>query len=278
MSRPPTNAQHLSSSYDNRNGLIDFVNVPVSQLNQSYSLDDMHPSIYAQAGFPGYAGPAMGAAMGPVMGPTMMPMMMPATGPSMGAAMYPSSQALLPAPLGAGMQLYQTQGYPQPIAAPAYLPAPEVTPIESEAVLHERINRKIDDIINAQKDNVLNSKIESISNKVEQLHHNLAQNQASAGSDTAHIHRLSEKVQQLSQSLERAHEKRLQAQMHFPAMTPAPLMQAAYTTPYTVSDKPISTTPLHISADPSDTEISRRLRKLSAESSVRARSERIPDW
>ena len=266
MSRPPNHHQQLSSAYDGRNGLIDFVNVPVNSLSQSYSMEEMHPSIYAQAGFPGYSVP-MGAQMGPQMGAQMgvvqhMPMQ-PAYHPSLGAAYH--------------------QVYPTPIAAPAFLSS-EATSVESEAVLHARINDKIDEIIRTQKDSMLHSKIESLSNKVEQLSHNLASND-----DTPHIHRLSDKVQQLSQSLDLANERRLQAQLDNMDRQPASFMHA----PYTISEHPVSSQPVKIAgpvgsslhADHSDAEISRRLRRLAAESSMRQRavdshrlSEKVPDW
>ena len=175
------------------------------------------------------------------------------------------------------------QVYPTPIAAPAFLSS-EATSVESEAVLHARINDKIDEIIRTQKDSMLHSKIESLSNKVEQLSHNLASND-----DTPHIHRLSDKVQQLSQSLDLANERRLQAQLDNMDRQPASFMHA----PYTISEHPVSSQPVKIAgpvgsslhADHSDAEISRRLRRLAAESSMRQRavdshwlSEKVPDW
>jgi outer membrane murein-binding lipoprotein Lpp len=246
MSRPPnhnTNNNVLCSAYsNNRNGLIDFVNTPMS-LNQPY----MDESIYAQAGFPGYPAP-LGAAYQPMYGHPMPP--------------------------------------PMPLAAPAYLqPPPEylrtaMPPVETEAVLHQRIDEKIDAIIQAQKEHQLNSKIDSLNSKVEQLTHNLASNAHISShlsypvesSDAAHIHRLSSKVEQLSQSLEVANEqRRLQAQFD---RADSPRVPAAF------MKSPFADQSLHISSEPSDAEISRRLRRLAAESSMRQqRSDcKIPDW
>ena len=238
MSRaPPNHNQQLSSAYS-RNNLIDFVHVPQVPLGQAYE-EGFHPSIYAQAGFPGYAVPQG-----------------------------------YPAQLGVAYQPVQAYpvGYPQPIAAPACLPAasyaPElgsaVPPVESEAVLHQRINEKIDSIIQAQRDSMLNSKIESLSSKVQQLSHTLESKaleprlelraesrleprlESRIEPNASHIHRLADRVQELSEKLDAKHG-------------------------------------VHISSEASsDAEISRRLRRLAAESSLRQRGEslstKIPDW
>ena len=253
MSRPPPNHQQQLSAAYSRNNLIDFVHVPQVPLGQAYE-EGFHPSIYAQAGFPGYAVPGYA----PQLGVAYQPM--------------PAYPAGYPA------------GYPQPIAAPACLPAasyaPElgsaVPPVESEAVLHQRINEKIDSIIQAQRDSMLNSKIESLSSKVQQLSHNLQSNSLQSNSlqskalepryeprlesrleprlesrtdpDASHIHRLADRVQELSEKLDAKQG-------------------------------------VHISSEASsDAEISRRLRRLAAESSLRQREEgvkmgsKIPDW
>jgi hypothetical protein len=248
MSRaPPNHNQQLASAYS-RNNLIDFVHVPQVPLGQAYE-EGFHPSIYAQAGFPGYAVPQG----------------------------YPAQLGVAYQPLP--LQAYPV-GYPQPIAAPACLPAasyaPElgsaVPPVESEAVLHQRINEKIDSIIQAQRDGMLNSKIESLSSKVQQLSHTLESKALEARAEprleprlesrlesrleprlesriepnASHIHRLADRVQELSEKLDAKHG-------------------------------------VHISSEASsDAEISRRLRRLAAESSLRQRGEslstKIPDW
>jgi outer membrane murein-binding lipoprotein Lpp len=244
MSRaPPNHNQQLSSAYS-RNNLIDFVHVPQVPLGQAYE-EGFHPSIYAQAGFPGYAVPQG----------------------------YPAQLGVAYQPLP--VQAYPV-GYPQPIAAPACLPAasyaPElgsaVPPVESEAVLHQRINEKIDSIIQAQRDGMLNSKIESLSSKVQQLSHTLESKaleprlelraesrleprleprlESRIEPNASHIHRLADRVQELSEKLDAKHG-------------------------------------VHISSEASsDAEISRRLRRLAAESSLRQRGEslstKIPDW
>jgi hypothetical protein len=262
MSRPPNTPDQLSSAYNNRGGLIDFVNVPVTLSNQAYGMpysSDMeafHPSIYAQAGFPGYV---------------------------------PNQVGQL------GAQVYQQV----PIASPAYLPtlssvpvhelgAPMAAPVESEQSMRQRINEKIDDIIRTQKDNMLNSKIESLSNKVEQLSHNLSyqslSQEATDRANPAHIHRLSDKVDKLSQSLEMANEQR-RLQSNFQSNFNHGEMDklgSSLGSSYPVKYEPLGS---HISAE-SDAEISRRLRRLASESAMRQnavdRHERlgtkIPDW
>ena len=245
MSRaPPNHCQSLSS----RNGLIDFVNVPLSHAYEDNGMG-ISPSIYAQAGFPGYYSPQQ-----------------------LGVA-YAMPQAIQPYTAAAS--------FPQPIAAPACLGyalvelGAAVQPVESEAVLHQRINEKIDSIIQSQRDGVLNSKIENLANKVQQLSQNLE------SSDAAHVNRLSDKVHQLSQSLDtgdagnnihRLSEQVRQLSKSLERHGKAGSLAAPYEPP----DRA-----LHISSEPSDAEISHRLRRLAAESGARARSLdkcKIPDW
>jgi outer membrane murein-binding lipoprotein Lpp len=115
---------------------------------------------------------------------------------------------------------------------------------------------------------MLNSKIESLSSKVQQLSHTLESKALEARAEprleprlesrleprlesriepnASHIHRLADRVQELSEKLDAKHG-------------------------------------VHISSEASsDAEISRRLRRLAAESSLRQRGEslstKIPDW
>ena len=251
MSRPP-NHQQLSNPYinnSNRSGVIDFINVPC-QLGQPYE-DPYHPSIYAQAGFPGYQ---------PYNNPSQL-----------GAAVYPvAASAYLP---------YDNSVHTNSVSS-------SMPPVESEAVLHQRINDKIDAIIQAQKENVLNSKIDSLSTKVEQISNNLSSKSTLSSennshlSDAAQIHILTNKVEQLSQSLEIA--QMAHGNNTINSLNNSRTMQS----PYSPSFPPHpSDLPVHISSEPSDQEISRRLRRLAAESSMRAGGNgrddsayRIPDW
>ena len=200
MSRPPNQHHHLSSAYNNnnnRNGLIDFVNVPMN-LGQPYMDGEaFYPSIYAQAGFPGYNNNNNNN-----------------NNNQLGAYFQPqpiASQAFLPSDMGAqfgGGQCGSGQCGGGQFGVS--MGAPYGTPVESETVLHQRINEKIDSIIQSQRDNMLTSKIESLSGKVQQLSQNISYNMDS--SEASHINRLSDKVQQLSQSMgssEAAHISRL---------------------------------------------------------------------
>ena len=256
MSRPPNTPDHLSSAYNNRGGIIDFVNMPVA-LGNPYGMpysDEVYnqPSIYAQAGFPGYA----------------------------------SSQAL--------SQNYQTypMGMYQPLASPAYLPTlpmhelsapvttPVVAPVESEDSLRLRINDKINDIIQTQKQNMLQSKIESLQNKVEQLSQNMGSSMGSSMGHQSnldeefalnpHLNRLSDKVEKLSQKISLSQG----FSQHSPNDNNTyDSMDHRLGSPYAKHSEP-------------DVEISRRLRRLAEESASRAadthrheeRNNKIPDW
>jgi hypothetical protein len=257
----------------------------------SNNSDAFHPSIFAQAGFPGYNNN--------------------------------NNSQLVPAASGLAAGFAQpVYAFAPPLASPAFLPmcGQETAPVESEAVLHQRINEKIDSIIQAQRDSMLNSKIESLSGKVDQLSQNLSYGMDS--SEASHIHRLSDKVQQLSQSLDTkndsCHMQRLSEQVQQLSQSLSQSMQSMqrserekemgelrqlrsqiiepnpFTSPFSMQapfEQPSTTysplayspdRPLHISSEPdSDREISRRLRRLAAESSLRQRSSdscKIPDW
>ena len=201
MSRPPQH--HLASAYDNQ--VIDFLHVPVSQLGQAYTLPE---SIYAQAGFPGYPVGRLGLAY-------------EAT-PSYPNSSYPNSSYPTNSP--ADPNGLQVVTYPVDNTQPYPGAGAPTTPMESEAVLNQRINSKIDDIIaeqRRQKDLHLQQKIESISNRVDSLHQNLQQNLSSSyfpplintktlsatpsisSPEIQLIHSLSAQVQKLSESVDR---------------------------------------------------------------------------
>ena len=264
MSRPPNTPDHLSSAYNNRGGVIDFVNMPVAlgnpygmpYMDEVYNQNNQYnqPSIYAQAGFPGYA----------------------------------SNQAL-------NYQNYPMGMY-QPIASPAYLPtlpmhdlsASMVTttpvvptpPMETQEELRTRINDKINDIIHTQKQNMLQSKIESLQNKVEQLSQNMGSSMGSSMGHQSnldeefalnpHLNRLSDKVEKLSQKISLSQG----FSQHSPNDNNTyDSMDHRLGSPYAKHSEP-------------DVEISRRLRRLAEESASRAadthrheeRNNKIPDW
>jgi outer membrane murein-binding lipoprotein Lpp len=219
---------------------IDF---KVPAIGAPYQCDpgEYHPaSVYAQAGFPGYTQYAQYA---------------PQLNAGYNGNFPQGSQGGYPYPQVSS----QYQGYPQPLAAPASLPV--YPALDSDAV-QERIRNNIDSIMETQKTALLNSKLESLTNKVQSLAQNIESSESSNvrslsekvdrlsrnmsdGDSASHIKSLSDKVERLSRNIE---------------MTQRPLESLSSTT--------------------SDTEIARKLRRLAAESSAqKGRSdERIPDW
>jgi len=144
MSRPPSNHnQNMSANFDtNRGRVIDFVH----PLQYGYPTP-VHPdyALYAQAGFPGYESHLQ--AMPP-------PSMMPATlnlynpySPSMGAA-YHSTPYTPPQSFNLGSSY---------------------APPQDPSDLHQRIETKMDSILNAQKTEALSSQIDKLQDQVHGL-------------------------------------------------------------------------------------------------------------
>ena len=252
---------------------IDFIG------NQYDPVDCRNSYIMAQAGFPGYAqaGVQPGAQYAmPVnagfAGPTY------AVQPTV-AASFPQGYAQVQSNLAQtyaqgypqgyvqavqpniATQVVTTQPMQQTIAAP--YSAYSGRPLESEAAVQDRIRHNIDAIMETQKTAMLNSKLETLTNKVQSLAQNIEHSESSHvrslsdkvdrlsrnlsdGDSTTHIKSLSEKVDRLSRSLEQ-------------------------------SPRPAAAESLSSSAD---SDIARRLRRLAAESSAKQprSDERIPDW
>ena len=162
MSRPPNHREHRTIDSAYHNGVIDFTPktrpnpmmgsqmpnaTPQMMGNQMYQPypspymgDELPPSVYAQAGFPGYAQPA---------------------------------------------------GYAQPIAAPYPVypehmgPASLHPSLQSSAApnaeeLRERIDQRIDSILNSQKTAALGSQLDKLSERVSRLTQDLVSTQHSA--------------------------------------------------------------------------------------------------
>ena len=165
---------------------------------------------------------------------------------------------------GCGQGYGQSYGQPQPLAAPARI-------IESEAVIQERIKANIDAIMETQKTALLNSKLESLTNKVQSLTQNMemegsgskidsqmgsqmgSQMSSQMGSQiSSHMKTLSDRVDRLSRSIESN------------STLASPARPAAAESSNTLSS--------------GDSDIARRLRRLAAESSAKRADERIPDW
>lgn len=250
MSRPPSH--HLNNQYsDPRYHQSETIDFKVPTIGNPYESD--HQSIYAQAGFPGYA---------------QYQQLNCNTGYMPGYNQLVNQPLASNFPYQSGYQAYQPgfsvsspyQGYPQSIAAPASLPG--YPALDSEAV-QERIRNNIDAIMETQKTAMLNSKLETLTNKVQSLAHNIESSESSTvrslsekvdrlsknmdGDSTSHIKSLSDKVERLSRNIE----------------SRAP------------TDKFES-----LSSTASDSDIARRLRRLAAESSAQKGrpDERIPDW
>ena len=148
MSRPPTrDQQYIESSY--APPVIDFVRPLESPYTQ--------PSVYAQAGYPGYQPVSM---QYPYQAPgyTASPYQAyPA--PTTVASAYPSSA--YPAPVASA---YPHPAYSQPTTvASAYAPDTETQR------LHSSINARIDSIIEAQRDNAREQKDKALGSLVEKL-------------------------------------------------------------------------------------------------------------
>ena len=142
-------------------------------------------------------------------------------------------------------------GYPQPLASSASL--------ESEAAVQDRIRANIDAIMETQKTAMLNSKLETLTNKVQSLAQNIE------SSESSNVRSLSEKVERLSRNIDgdsASHIKSLSEKVERLSRN------------IELSQRPVES--LSSTAPNSDGDINRKLRRLAAESS--AQKERIPDW
>ena len=186
MSRPPN--QYTASQYDPRYHTGETIDFKVPAIGVPYQCDpgDYHPaSVYAQAGFPGYA-----------QSPQYQQQL------NAGYAYNPNFHPQV-----------SSQYYP-PISAPQ----PGYPALDGEAV-QERIRNNIDAIMETQKTALLNSKLELLTNKVQSLAQNIESSESSNvrslsekverlsrnmsdGDSASHIKSLSEKVERLSRNIE----------------------------------------------------------------------------
>jgi hypothetical protein len=235
MSRPPSQHNYVDTRY-HPGETIDF---KVPAIGTPYDSD--YPSVYAQAGFPGYAQQ--------LNTPGYNQQLIASNFPYQGYQAYPGY------PPGFSVASAY-QGY-TPIASPATLPG--YPALDSEAV-HERIRNNIDAIMETQKTAMLNSKLENLTNKVQSLAHNIE------SSDSSTMRGLSEKVDRLSKNMDGDSTNQIKSlsdkverlSRNFESRAPI--------------EPPSSTLS-------TDGEIARRLRRLAAESSSSGRPEdKIPDW
>lgn len=262
MSRPPS--QHLNNQYsDPRYHPGETIDFKVPAIGNPYD-PDYHPSVYAQAGFPGYAQyqQQLNCNVNTGYAPGYNPQQIASNFPQ-----YQYCQSYQPG-FSVSSPYQGLQGYPQPIAAQASLPG--YPALDSEAV-QERIRNNIDAIMETQKTAMLNSKLETLTNKVQSL----AQNIESSESST--VRSLSEKVDRLSKNMDRSLDKNMEGDHnhHIKSLSDKVERLSRNIESRTPSDKFES-----LSSTASDSDIARRLRRLAAESSAqKGRSEeRIPDW
>lgn len=170
------------------------------------------PSIYAQAGFPGYQQP-LGYQYSPQY---------PAP------VTYPASYPL------------SAQAFP--MAAPPL--AAQEEPVNTKE-LHERINSKIDSIISSQRANAHDHKADLLGSQIE---------------------RLTRKVQKLSASMEKRREDEFCHAL------------GAETKVNNADSDDDDDGNSGMRSRMRDNDIANRLRRLAAESKMRERQERVPDW
>ena len=278
MSRPPgrEHSTRLGEQYYDH---------PIDFIGNQYDQGDCHNSyIMAKAGFPGYGGysnqmPQGCAINAGYTAPTY------STGQQMIAAGYPQTypqgypQTTIASPMVAtqchpGMSLAQgipqgmAQGMPMTQGIPLAQSMPAVTatrPLESEAAVQERIKANIDAIMETQKTAMLNSKLESLTNKVQSLAQNIEKN--IEHNESAKVRSLADKVDRLSQNLSCESDSSIKA-----------LSEKVDRLSRNLEQRPAAAESLSSTVPNSDSDIARRLRRLAAESGARKPEERIPDW
>jgi hypothetical protein len=274
MSRPPgrEHSTRLGEQYYDH---------PIDFIGNQYDQSDCHNSyIMAKAGFPGYGGysnqmPSGYAINAGYTTPTYT------TGQQVIATGYPQTypqgypQTTIASPVVAaqchpGMSLAQgmVQGVPMTQGMPLAQSMPATTaarPLESEAAVQERIKANIDAIMETQKTAMLNSKLESLTNKVQSLAQNIEKN--IEHNESSKVRSLADKVDRLSQSLSCESDSSIKA-----------LSEKVDRLSRNLEQRPAATESLSSAVPNSDNDIARRLRRLAAESSTRKSEERIPDW
>ena len=319
MSRPPNQYNeapgHVGNRFYSDQQTIDFkVGNPYGCDPSEYP----PAAIYAQAGFPGYTQQAAGYGMqgyNQISSQTTFPQNQVTTLNSVSAqgVMPQYHTQVISAP--ACMPMYSQQGHiPQSVASPAYQPmyAPQsiaaaaaLSPVsyshaslESEAVVQDRIKANIDAIMESQKTAMLNSKLETLTDKVQSL------TQSIENSETSHVKSLSDRVERLSRNIAESgdgihHIKSLSTRVenlsrnlsdneesscHLKSLSEkvdrlSRSIELSQKHPASGPVESLSST-IPVSTSASDSDISRRLRRLAAESSVRqTRSgDLIPDW
>lgn len=227
MSRPPDQHRYIDQQYESASDVIDFARP------RSLAANRDGYSVYAQAGFPGYTAP--------------LNAQIPQQPISMA---YPQYQQVPAQTIGTGYASY----------APPMISAPYPTPLETEAAVQERIKANIDAIMETQRTAMLNTRVESIANKVNALAQKIENNESS------HVRSLSASVERLTKNISS------------PLPEPESVDQIK-----SLSEKverlsrSLEQRSAHSLSSGAESDISRRLHRLAAESSGRP-SENIPDW
>ena len=193
MSRPPQHDQYQLSAAANRRNIIDFVGVPVGAPQSApYSYDDhLIQSMYPPSGPSPYApmpcAPVVGAPYAPLYPSAYpaTPYMQSAYAPGLAGAMPPTmTPTMPPTMLAPGQPPFMASPYSQ---YPTYPPPADAgagahvssQPSVTEESLRNKINSKIESIMEMQKADMLSNQIEKLTNKVQKLSQNI-ENKAAA--------------------------------------------------------------------------------------------------
>lgn len=183
MSRPPQQDPFQLSAAANRRNIIDFVGVPVAAQPASYSYDDHYiQSMHPPAGGSLYHPPMLCA---PGVASPYAPAY-PSAYPALPGAPYMQS-AYPTTPLPPGQQpSFMAAPYGQYPVAPAAPDGMHVSsqPSVTEESLRNKINSKIESIMEMQKADMLSNQIEKLTNKVQKLSNSI-ENKAAASSTRA---------------------------------------------------------------------------------------------
>ena len=167
MSRPPSNnSNNLNANFEaNRGRIIDFV----QPLQSDYAL-------YAQAGFPGYEMPNLSVPYPTYVSPGSLAYS--AYNPSMGSAYSAYNPSAYPLALGSQAAFTSPSAYATPSLGSAYTsPSAYTTPSLGSAYthqgnnsdLHQKIETKIESIMQAQKAEALQSRVDNLTEQVRTL-------------------------------------------------------------------------------------------------------------
>lgn len=158
MSRPP---HYVESQQPTRKGVIDFVGAPACY-------PSMEEAFYAPMQ---QASNGQHALYSPYPNPGYTPMMMQPAGPI--ASMYPGQEYVNSSAYYPAMPYTASPYYTPPIPQPDPASLSSSKPSISEEEIKERINAKIESIMEAQKTEMLSNQIERLTDRVQKLSRNI---------------------------------------------------------------------------------------------------------